>query len=539
MKINILFTLLFVLVIQGISAQSDDQAGFYDVNSIQDVKIKFSGSSWQNTLDSLRYNGDGLMLCQVEINGQPFNNVGIRYRGTKSFSPGGKRNALHIKLDYINKNQSYQGYSTIKLSNALRDPSMVREVLSYEIARNYMPAPKANYARVHINDEMYGLFVNVEAISENFLNNQFGSHENAFFKVNQNAGEETPAGCQNKIYGSLEYEANANCYLNNFEMNSENGWDDLIEFTRILNEKPNEVSKVLNVDRTLWMLAFNNVLVNLSSYSGQNSVNYYLYKDGSGQFNPIIWDLNLSFGSFKNAGIGSDLKLKQLQELDPLLHADNPRKPLIYNLLQNENYKKIYLSHVRTIVNDHFINGSYEQKARTYQDLIREDFGKDPSQRYEASDLAVSLSKTIGKRSKIPGIVELMSKRAKYLFKHPSLAVFPPEISEVQVLGREKFSSTPVGTFRVTAKIERFPKRVKLMYRLGSDEVFKSEAMMDDGKHNDGAANDGIFGAVIVPQNGERSIQYYIVAENATLMEFSPSNYMWDVHSTTLEALNK
>jgi hypothetical protein len=63
--------------------------------------------------------------------------------------------------------------------------------------------------------------------------------------------------------------------------------------------------------------------------------------------------------------------------------------------------------------------------------------------------------------------------------------------------------------------------------------------MMDDGKHNDGAANDGIFGAVIVPQNGERSIQYYIVAENATLMEFSPSNYMWDVHSTTLEALNK
>jgi len=40
---------------------------------------------------------------------------------------------------------------------------------------------------------------------------------------------------------------------------------------------------VLNVDRTLWMLAFNNTIANLSSYSGQQSQNFYLYKDQYGQ----------------------------------------------------------------------------------------------------------------------------------------------------------------------------------------------------------------------------------------------------------------
>jgi hypothetical protein len=32
------------------------------------------------------------------------------------------------------------GYGTLKLANVYNDPSFVREVLSYEIARKYMPA---------------------------------------------------------------------------------------------------------------------------------------------------------------------------------------------------------------------------------------------------------------------------------------------------------------------------------------------------------------------------------------------------------------
>lgn len=541
MKRFILLSLtLFAWCSYSINAQdAASTADFYDANTIQEINITFEQENWSYLLDSLRFNGENLLLGTVEINGEKFENAGVRYRGSKSFQPGGKRNGLHLKLNYINKNQNIQGHHSVKLSNSLRDPSMIREVISYEIARNYMAAPNANYAKISINGAPYGLLVNVEPVANQFLTKYFGTADNALFKVKQGAGEYTPEGCKSKIYGSLEADDNANCYLNNFEKLSEHGWDDLINLTNGLNDKAGNISSILNVDATLWMLAFNNVLVNLSSYSGQNSVNYYLYKDADGRFTPIIWDLNLSFGSFKNTGEGSDLKIKNLQELDPLLHVDNVRKPLISSLLQDENNRKTYLSHLRTIVKDHFSNDNYQTRANELQSLIRTEVASDPGQSYSDEDFQNSLTKTIGKRSKIPGIVELMDKRSDYLSKHRALSVFPPEISEVGVKGRPQFSSAKVGTFRINAKVDKFPKTVTLMYRLNGTGTFKEANMYDDGKNNDGAEADGIFGITIVPQNGENNIEYYIVAENVSLINYSPSNYMWEQHKSSLDDLNK
>ena len=46
------------------------------------------------------------------------------------------------------------------------------------------------------------------------------------------------------------------------------------------------------------MHAFNYTLINFDSYVGYGQ-NYYLYKSLSNQFQPILWDLNMSFGSFR------------------------------------------------------------------------------------------------------------------------------------------------------------------------------------------------------------------------------------------------
>ena len=93
-------------------------------------------------------------------------------------------------------------------------------------------------------------------------------------------------------------------------MGSGEGWTDLQELTKVLNTDPGKIDRILDVDNALWMLALNNVMVNLSSYSGNHSINYYLYKDGNGRFQVVPWDLNLAFGSYKNTGSGSDLELK-------------------------------------------------------------------------------------------------------------------------------------------------------------------------------------------------------------------------------------
>jgi hypothetical protein len=532
--------LILVFGCQGIIAQNEKpDYDFFDTKRVQEVWLTFEQDNWQHLLDSLRYNGANSLIGTAEVNGKTYENVGVRWRGTRSFTPGSARNGLNIKLDYINRSQKIEGHGAIKLSKALRDPSMVREVLSYEIAGKYMPTPRANHARVYINKVFYGLFVNIEAIDDTFLTKNFGSADNPFFKANQNADTDTPAGCKKGIFGSLEYESGVNCYLNNFEIESEDGWDELIKLTKILNQKTDNIESILNVDRTLWMLAFNNVVANLSSYSGKNSVNFYLYQDDNGQFNPIVWDMNLSFGSYKNTGDGSDLDSKQMIELDPLLHANNPYKPLISKLLANDFYQKLYLSHVREIMRENFYNGNYEERAKALQSLIRNDFVRDEGQRYTGEDFDGSLTKTTGKRSKIPGIVQLMSKRAKFLNSHPQVMAVPPPLKEVGVEKREKFASGKVASFKIRAKSDRYTKRAKIMYRFGGTGEFMEKDMADDGKSNDGVADDGIFGVTIVPTGGETMIEYYIWAENASMISFSPANYMWEKHTANLAEMNK
>lgn len=508
------------------------------------MKITFEEDNWMTLLDSMRQYGDGLLIGTVEIDGKRYENVGIRYEGNKAYRVANTRNPLYIRLDYINKNQNHEGFETIKLSRALRDPSMLREVLGYEIARKYMPAPQANFATLSINDAAVGLFVNLQAVDEVFLKNNFGSSENSFFACSPSYSEKdmAPEGCKKNLYSSLEYESKASCYTRNFKILSKDGWDDLIELSRVLGQETEKIEEVLHVDRTLWMLAFNNVLVNLNSYSGQNSKNYFLYKDDLGRFNPVVADLNLAFGSFKNIGGGSsDLKLKELQRLDPLLHADNATKPLISKLLSNPNYKKIYLSHLRTIVYDNFESDWYEKRATQLQAVINMPYFNSPvtDREYSYNEFQKALNNTTGKRSKIPGIIELMNKRSRFLKKHAEVSIFPPSVEDVLVAKREKFSNETVKDFKIQAKVEKRAKRVTLFYRYNSNEAYREVFMVDDGTHADGEIGDKIFGAIVKAEAGIDRIEYFIFAENAAAASFSPANYMFEPYTSNLAELNK
>ncbi len=541
------FFLLFIglLVTYNFSfAQSTSNFNdFYNVDRIQDIRVNFKQNNWKEILDSLKLYGDDMLIANVFIGGSHYKNVGIAYKGSKSFRPGGDRNSFRIKLNYIEKEQNHQGYKQVQLSNALRDPSMVREVLGFEIARKYMQAPKANYARIYVNGEYRGLFTNIEYVDDNFLESRFGSSDGSFFKCSAPSPEEEKnmdEDCKKKISGTLVYEDEASCYLNNYELKSESGWDDLIELTKTLNSDIEKTAELLDIDQVLWMLAFNNVLVNLNSYLGDYSENFYLYKDKFGRFVPIVRDMNLCFGSYKNYKFkASSLELKGLQELDPFLHADNDNKPLVSQILKDPYYSKLYTSHIKTILEENFLNGQYEERAKKLQDLIRSDVERDRYKYYKNEQFAASMTATVGKRSKIPGIVELMEKRVSYLKKHPKIRGFAPEITEVEVLNRAKFERGNLSSFRINATVNKIPKKVRVYYRFDSSEVFKMAFMNDDGKSYDREAGDGVFGIEINPEEGEKEIEYYVVAENAAGLSHFPVHYMFEPLGTNLTELNK
>lgn len=515
-----------------------EEADFYSTKNVQDVTIYFEEDNWRYLLDTLRKNGDRYLIGNAELNGQKYGNVGVQIADNRGFQPDEKRNDLKLILNLVDRVQNHQGYKTFHLSSARRDPSMVREVLGFEIARDYMPAPKANYARVTINGEFYGLFVNIENVDNKFLTDNYGNSDGTFFKADPEMYPDAPEKCKKKVYGSLVTEPDVRCYFFNYKMKSDYGWDDLMVLAETLENKTDQIENVLNVDRTLWMLAFNNAIANLRSYSGAVSENFYLYKGIDGKFNPIIWDLNYAFGGFKNTGKGSDLDLKGLINMTPLLHENNPSKPLISNLLANKENRKIYLSHLRQITYDWFVNGKYLERAEELQRLIQVPVSNDFNKKYNWDEFKGNLTKTIGKKSKIPGIQELMSERARYLKKEPNLAVFPPKFISQEVRKRERLSNKKVNSFRFLVEVSKYTKGVAVYYRYPGESDFVKKTLLDNGKSSDGRAGDNIFGGEILPKSGMRQIEYYFRAENASLMSFEPANYSFKTYRVSIDDLN-
>lgn len=533
--------ILLTLIPLVISAQPTAKAvrPLFDKKTVGEIRIKVATKNWSDALDSMRIYGGGLMSASATVDGITYEGAGIRFRGDKSYATGLKRNPFTIKLNVGNPEQNHQGYTSLKLSAAVRDPSMVREVLFHEIAAKYMPSSQASYTKLYVNDEYIGVFVNVESVEKQMLEANFSSGKGAFFKAGVDyKPENLPADCKQNIFGSLEYEDNIDCYRGNFEMNSPSGWSELQELTRLLAQGPKEVEKVLDVDRALWMLALNNVMVNLSSYSGNHSVNYYLYRDGNGKFQPLHWDLNLSFGSYKNTGSGSDLELKDLQNLDPLLHADNPYKPLASQLLKDPLNRKIYLAHIRQINEENFLNGAFEKRAQELQGMIVVPFSEDKNKTYSLDDFTRSLKETVGKKSKIPGLLELMGKRSKFLKTHPELTSLASAVSDVKVQGRGKFENQPLNAFNITAKADRFPKRMLLCYRFKNTEPYVMIPMSED---NATAMPSGMkaFTVMVEAKTKDAELDYYIIAENAGTVGFAPANYTKQAYKIKLSELNK
>lgn len=173
--------MLFVFFAWVLNANAQN---FYDLNTIQTIKITFSQSNWDQLLDA-EYAGDGgyIMAQSVEINGQAFDSVGVKYKGNSTYKANQVKNPFHIELDTY-KEQKYENYSDVKLSNGSNDPSFLRDVLSFYILRQYMDAPLSNYANVYVNGTLIGLYTNTEAISKKFVNSRFGSKSNTFIKCN-------------------------------------------------------------------------------------------------------------------------------------------------------------------------------------------------------------------------------------------------------------------------------------------------------------------------------------------------------------------
>ena len=542
------FILLFFLIF--IQFKILSQNSFYEIDTVREIRIIFYDSNWDYILDSLYVAGQKeRILADIIIDGSHYDSVGIRYKGFSSVSVNRIKNPFNIKLDYIIEDQNHQGIEKLKLSNVIQDPSFVREVLSYEICRKYLPSSKANFANVYINDTLWGLYTNVQAVNKRFLTNHYGEKYNPFFKCNPDHLNIQIGGENSNL--SNTHGTDSSDYYTYYDIESDYGWHSLYQLIDTLNMSGGiflNMDEILNRDRTLWMHALNYSMINFDSYIGYGQ-NYYLYKDQANQWNPIIWDLNMSFGGFRLTDASqlyfNGFDINQAQNMDPLTHfkyiSISPR-PLITNMFTSSMYMKMYLAHIRTIMKENFINQDYFYRAQHMQGIIDQHVQNDTNKFYTYSDFIINLTDQVALPSSIcPGITQLMDARSSYLSSYfyfdtlmNIIAAYngEPTISNITHLpqnfsnGDDIFIIADISNANHSNISSVSPK---VFYRYGKNQRYKSVNMYDDGNYNDGAANDNIYGCKI--ENVSNSIDFYLYAENDTAGVFSPERASYEYYN--------
>ena len=354
----------------GIKLTSSDvqhypNAPLYDPAILRTFFIEFENAGWEAELVAFN-NTDVEVPATVTVDGRVYRDVGIHFRGNSSFAVGdGYKRSLNLTFDFVHEDQAIGGYRTLNFLNANTDPTLMRTVLSMHIARQYIAAPKANFVRVVINGENWGVYANAQQFNKEFAADNFGTTKGARWKIPQGNGQA----------GGFMYQGDdPNRYKRTFQIKSKDepeAWAALIDLARTLSETPAEsleaaLASRLNVDAYLRFLALDNVLVSGDAFH-QRGADYSLYRHPDGRFQFVFHDANEMFSSGGRVGV----------ELSPLVAQNDTSKPIISKVLAVPALRAKYLAYVREIAEKSLDWNVIQPVVKQYRDLIADDVARD------------------------------------------------------------------------------------------------------------------------------------------------------------------
>lgn len=355
--------------------KSYPDATLYDLKTLRTLFLEFENADWEKELSDF-YHTDVEVPAKLTVDGKVYPDVGVKFRGASSFFtvPDGYKRSLTISLDFVHQDQRLKGYRTLHLLNSHLDPTFTRSVLASHIAREYIPAPKANYARLVINGESWGVYINQQAFNKDFLQDWFGATKGARWKA-----PGSPRGNAGLAYLGEDPAP----YWRLYEITSKDtpeSWAALIKLCRVLNQTPPEkleaeLAPLLDIEGTLKFLALQNVLINGDGYWTRAS-DYNLYLDEQGRFHIIPHDDNEDFRTPEGPAMRGGGGVSGV-ELEPLAGANDANKPLLSKLLAAPGVRERYLGYVRKIAEEWLDWNKLGPLARECQALIAADVKAD------------------------------------------------------------------------------------------------------------------------------------------------------------------
>ena len=294
-----LIIILFVLYGQLINASNvfPEPGRVYNDNEIPRVEISINPEHLSNLLDPSNVFLDDLYPAQfkwIDSQGiEVMDSVGFRLRGNTSRLSAKK--SFKVKFKGFGGSEFY-GLSDLNLNGEHNDPSVCRTKLAWDLYKQAgVPSPRSNHVELFINDEFYGLYMNVEHIDKDYLNVRYANPGGNLYKMTY--------GCDFRYLGT-----DPNNYKFGdprvFELKTNEAQDDysnLAYLMEVLNNISNpdyrcDLETIFDVDLYLRALALE-VLIGHFDSPAFNQNNGYLYEDPvSGQIKYIPFDVDNTFG---------------------------------------------------------------------------------------------------------------------------------------------------------------------------------------------------------------------------------------------------
>jgi hypothetical protein len=399
-------------------------SSLYASNVLRTFFLEFEDADWEKELSDF-HGTDVDVPAKLTVDGKAYPGVGVHFRGASSYfmvSEGYKR-SLNLSVDDEHEDQRLLGYRTVNLLNAHRDPTFLRTVLYYHIARHYLPAPKANYVRLVVNGESWGIYVNAQQFNKDFIKEWFADPKGARWKV-----PGSPRGNAGLSYlGDDPSE-----YKKKYQIKTRDdpkAWSDLIKLCRMLDKTPLEkleatLAPLLDVDQALWFLALENVFINNDGYWIRAS-DYEIYQDAKGRFHIIPYDANETFNYPERMGRMGGEEIHGV-ELDPFAGSTDTNKPLFHRLLGVPALKAHYVAHVRTLAAEWLDWKKLGPVAEQYQRLIADEVKADTRKLSSYDAFKKGLGEDVEQEGfrgpeRALSLKHFAEQRRAYLLNHPDI----------------------------------------------------------------------------------------------------------------------
>jgi len=406
--------------------------------------------------------------------------IGVRYKGNSSYVFAGTSPKKPFKFNFNKyRKQRFFGVEKLNFSIGDHDPSLMREKITYDVIKKYLPSPRASYATISTEGQNLGIYTQVEQVDEKFLSRFFKKTDNNLYKSSDFGTTFLYKGQNPSAYDS-EFTLKTNT--------SDNNWSNLITLIDKLNNTPDSIfvsvmKSCFDLDGVIRYLAANMVFSNFDSYTGSGR-NFYLYDDpASKQFKLIPWDLNLSFGDYSNGWNVLTMDIVNISNL--------AMRPLNKRILAADSLRQSYLQYIKDMIRGPACTDSIMAMTARLKSIIDSTVQSDSFAYYSYDNFVKNISEDVtlqqgSQRTIIPGLKSFSTKRNANLLEQ--LAGYLPVRNEQarRMDGRSPLQCGTAGsrTIEIRYTVSKGPSPVSLYIYSGSGKLI---ARLDQGIKRQGA----------------------------------------------------